>query len=264
MVVYNNESLIERSLSSFADMVDEVLVVHDGPCTDSTLERAKKYTEHIFIREHAGTAESHRAFTYQAARNDWVLQVDADEYLSPELREALPMLVGKNDPAYDIAWPTVIHGTRYHRGYKRALFRKSRVSYIGVTHEFVRLLDPSVVPTHVETPLLHEPDNDDFCWSVFMEKHAPRARVHASELLSDFNKLQKWNYHDTGWNYPMNVQLAYPFVIGMIATPLFHWKEAMKKFVKQPAWYFFKYAFFTGIYFQYLFYLVLRGKRATR
>ena len=45
MVIYNEEKLFERAIGSFYDLVDEIIIVHDGKCIDQSLEIARKYTE---------------------------------------------------------------------------------------------------------------------------------------------------------------------------------------------------------------------------
>ena len=36
MCVYNEEKIIEKALKSTIDYVSEIVVVHDGPCSDKT------------------------------------------------------------------------------------------------------------------------------------------------------------------------------------------------------------------------------------
>jgi Glycosyltransferases involved in cell wall biogenesis len=62
IVVYNEEKVIKRCLDSIKNVVDEIILVHDGPCKDRTLEIAKRYTNKIFIRPHVGMMESTSCF----------------------------------------------------------------------------------------------------------------------------------------------------------------------------------------------------------
>ena len=48
IVAYHEENLIERCLRSLVDVVDEIIVVHDGPCLDKTIKIAQKYTSKVF------------------------------------------------------------------------------------------------------------------------------------------------------------------------------------------------------------------------
>ena len=84
LVVYNEEAVIERCLQSIKGQVDEIIVVHDGPCADKTLEIAKRYTDKIFVRDHAGVMEAHLVFAFQQAQSEWLFRIDADEFLDVE------------------------------------------------------------------------------------------------------------------------------------------------------------------------------------
>ena len=55
-------------------------MVHDGKCTDKTLEIAKEYTDKIFVREYVVGMEAHLAFAFKQARGEWLLRFDADEF----------------------------------------------------------------------------------------------------------------------------------------------------------------------------------------
>ncbi|MEJ0053257.1 MAG: glycosyltransferase [bacterium] len=135
LVVYNEGEKIEACLKSLRDVVNEIIVVHDGPCTDDTLMICAKYECKIFTRERLGNAEPHRPFAIAQSNYDWVLQIDADERLSEGLRSALGELT--NDPevdAYTFRWVTDINGTKSNWLVKRILFRKSKMYAVGFPH----------------------------------------------------------------------------------------------------------------------------------
>ncbi len=90
VVARNEERLIARCLSSFADLVDEIIFVHDGECEDRTLEIAEEYGCRIYVRPLRGHADASKVFALSQARYDWILGVDADEFLSSGLRAAPP------------------------------------------------------------------------------------------------------------------------------------------------------------------------------
>lgn len=80
IVLRNEEKVIERCLQSVKLISAEIIVVHDGPCTDNSLVIAKKYQAKIFQEKYIGEAEFHRPLTYTKAQGDWILQIDADEF----------------------------------------------------------------------------------------------------------------------------------------------------------------------------------------
>ncbi|MBN8550316.1 MAG: glycosyltransferase family 2 protein, partial [Deltaproteobacteria bacterium] len=77
---------IERCLES-VKWCDEVIVVDSGS-KDRTLEIARRYTDKIFEREWPGFVAQKR-FALQQCSSDWVLNIDADEVVSPELRDQI-------------------------------------------------------------------------------------------------------------------------------------------------------------------------------
>src|SRR3989338_5428844 len=85
LVVYNEEQKIQRCLDSIRDIADEIIVVHDGPCIDKTIEIAKNYTSKIFIRDRLKGSDPHRLFILREAENDWIFMIDVDEFLSADL-----------------------------------------------------------------------------------------------------------------------------------------------------------------------------------
>jgi len=258
MVIYNEEALLERSLRSFADLVDEIIVVHDGPCKDRSLEIARKYTDNVFELERSGSAEWHRPRTYERARHEWILEVDADEYLSPELRVALPDLDYSAVDLFNVTWPTVRFGRRLRRGFKGALFNKWKLYRIGVTHEYPKASGERLVSKRVPQPLLHEPRYDDVSWSTFVQKWLPRAKVHASEYLADFRTIPKWNYQQAEWDQPTRWFIRHPLVGGMLIVPPLHWCLGIRNCVTERSWFCLKYGFFSGLYYFYVFSIVLR------
>lgn len=82
----NEEQMIENCLKS-AQGLGEVIVVDD--CSqDRTLEIVRKYTDRIFIHKMVDFA-SQRNFALKKARGEWVFYLDADERISPPLREEI-------------------------------------------------------------------------------------------------------------------------------------------------------------------------------
>ena len=86
---YNAEQHLRKVLDSVKDF-DEV-VVCDMESTDHTLEIAKEYGCKIvtFPKENHTCCEPARTFAIQSASNKWAFVVDADEIVTPELREEL-------------------------------------------------------------------------------------------------------------------------------------------------------------------------------
>ena len=101
VITRNEEDNIADCLTS-ASWADEIVVLDDGS-TDKTVDIAKKFTDKVFSRK-MDIEGRHRNYAYSLAKNNWVLSLDADERISPELAgEVTNLLRGEmKDKAYTI------------------------------------------------------------------------------------------------------------------------------------------------------------------
>src|SRR3989338_8692215 len=89
VITKNEEEKIERCLKSVA-WADEIIVL-DSYSTDKTESIAKKYTKKFYKKEFAGYGEQKQA-AINKCTNNWILEVDADEIITEELKEELQRL----------------------------------------------------------------------------------------------------------------------------------------------------------------------------
>ncbi len=87
IISYNEEQKLEDCLRSLAPVVDEIVLV-DSLSTDRTLEIARKYTDKIFEQKFLGHIEQ-KNLAVSKANNDWILSLDCDERLKPELQQSI-------------------------------------------------------------------------------------------------------------------------------------------------------------------------------
>src|SRR5574344_2508410 len=94
---YNAQIYLEKVLDSVSQF-DEI-VVCDMESTDSTVSIAEKYHCKIvtFPKAEHKSAEPARTFAIQSASSPWVLVVDADELVTPQLREYLYKRIAEPD-----------------------------------------------------------------------------------------------------------------------------------------------------------------------
>ena len=143
IICYDEEANIRGALES-VKWCDEIVVV-DSFSRDRTVEICREYTDRIYQREWPGFVEQ-KAFALEQARHPWVLNLDADERVSPELRREIEATLG--DPRADGYYiPRLVYylGRWWHRGgwypdYRLRLFRRDHVVWGGVDpHEKVIL-----------------------------------------------------------------------------------------------------------------------------
>jgi len=87
IISFNEERKIEDCLKSLQGIVDEIVVV-DSNSTDNTVKIAEKYTDRVIHQAFLGYIEQ-KNFAIEQASHDWILSLDCDERLSPELQAAI-------------------------------------------------------------------------------------------------------------------------------------------------------------------------------
>ncbi len=83
IVTKNEESNIKDALESVKDAAEIIII--DSFSTDKTVEICKNYTEKVFIKEWQGYAKQ-KQMAVDLAGCQWVLVLDADERVTPELK----------------------------------------------------------------------------------------------------------------------------------------------------------------------------------
>ncbi len=165
----NEEAAIAECLES-VKWADEIIVI-DDESTDKTVEIVKKYTDKIFHRKMENEGR-HRNWGYAQARNQWVLSLDADEIVMPELKIAVEKAIESDEfVAYDIPLRNYIsnYWVKYGGWYpasKVRLFRKDKFKYEeAVVHPRV-FIDGAT--GHLHADIIHKgyPDLEHFLNSV--------------------------------------------------------------------------------------------------
>jgi glycosyltransferase involved in cell wall biosynthesis len=96
VITFNEEENLPACLES-VKWADEIIVV-DSFSTDRTVEIARRYTDKVVQREWPGHVEQ-KNFALEQATKDWVLCIDADERVSPELAEEIRSVLAMPDTA---------------------------------------------------------------------------------------------------------------------------------------------------------------------
>lgn len=139
ILTYNEEKNIEECVQSVS-FADEIILIDSGS-TDNTCEIAEKlgvtFVHHPMDEGFAGQ----RNFALQQTLADWVLYLDADERITPELALEIKTIVEKNEPyAYNILRNNVVFGQPVGYGghgpdYSLRLYPRAAISWQGDVHE---------------------------------------------------------------------------------------------------------------------------------
>jgi glycosyltransferase involved in cell wall biosynthesis len=142
---------------------DEIVVV-DSASTDATVEIARRYTDRVVVRPWPGYVDQKNHAAALAA-HDWILSLDADEQVTPDLAAELQALLRTAPAAAGYRVPRVtfhlgrwIRSTDWYPDYQLRLYDRRRARWTGRhVHESVRADGPVL---DLRSELQHYPYRD--------------------------------------------------------------------------------------------------------
>jgi glycosyltransferase involved in cell wall biosynthesis len=180
LITQNAAAQLPECLASVA-FADEVVVVDSGSA-DDTAEVAARYGARVVAKEWLGYGRQ-KQFAVEQAAHDWVLCLDADERVSPELAASLVRaLESPETPVYRMArrnrflgrW--LRHGEGYPDWSPRLFDRRQARWSDDVVHEKVLY---AVTPGTLAGDLLHDSAED---LGRYLEKQNRYSTLAAQEL----------------------------------------------------------------------------------
>ena len=185
----NEEDRITPCLESLKGFADEI-VLFDSGSTDRTVEIAKAYTDKIWVTEDWPGDGFQKARAFEQCSCDWVLIIDADEYLDENMKaEITKQLSDPNlaEVAFKLPWGNLIldqlmkHG-RSARAPKRLFKREGAEITKVIVH--ANVLTEGKVSTLKNGYLMH---NSLRGFDHLMEK----TRTYSWETTKKYNKNEK-------------------------------------------------------------------------
>lgn len=189
IITKDEEKNISDCLKS-VDWADEIIVV-DSESTDRTIELAKQFTDKIFIRKWEGYVPQ-KKYALSLAANEWVLSVDADERITPELKEEILNLspadfFGFRIRRRNFLLKKEITSCGWEKDYQLRLMRKDKSSFSDrLVHEKF-IVDGNV--GMLNSPMLH------FTFYSFAEyflKINHYSSLKAEELFTKKKTVNSW------------------------------------------------------------------------
>jgi len=165
MIVKNEEDVLARCLSSYQEVMDEIIVIDTGS-TDNTKEISRKYTDLVYDFTWTGNFSDARNYSFSKATKEYIFCADADEVLNEENRQKMQVLKQTLLPEIDIVQMYYVNQLsndtntiyNYDKEYRPKLYRRIReFLWEGAIHEAVRL-EPVIYDSDVE--ILHLPQGN--------------------------------------------------------------------------------------------------------
>jgi hypothetical protein len=203
---------------------------------------------HELVTQHGGRfyegprcfqQEPHWPFAWWAARNDWLLRLDADEFPSKQMRQWLFDFRSLPEPLEDISgysccWPLwdgkkmVSSKWPNHRFF---LFNKKRVEFFAMAEQ-TPILQLSTIPT--DLILVHAPKRKSFgLGNVLYRKQAYKWRsIIARSLFNNTDRFPRWNWKTHGWPVGWERIRLHPFkeaICRLIMMPIYETRYLWRK-----------------------------------
>ena len=138
LITLNSEKTLKTVLEAVS-WADEIVLVDSGS-TDGTLEIARQFKAKIIYRVFEGYG-SQKNFATDQASNDWILSLDDDEILTPELQQEIQNLDFQNTECQGFKIPRslIFLGKllRFSGEYKRLTLRLFNRKYGNWNAEYV-------------------------------------------------------------------------------------------------------------------------------
>jgi glycosyltransferase involved in cell wall biosynthesis len=157
IIAKNEEEKLPGCLESI-DWADEIILV-DTDSTDKTVSIAKKAGARI-ISYPSGSFSDWRNAGLKAAKSKWILYVDADERVTPELHEELNLKMKSSVSPYAYAVPRknfILRKEMKHGGqwpdYQMRFFRKDKLK--GYKNDLHEVAEFEGKEGHLSNPLIH-------------------------------------------------------------------------------------------------------------
>jgi len=144
VITKNEREALADALRSVS-WADELIVVDSGS-TDDTVKIARQFTEHVHVRTWNGYIDQ-KNHAASLASHDWILSLDADERVTPELASEIQRLLGSNPPSHGYRIPRVsfyfgrwMRTTDMYPDYQLRLYDRRHARWTGkYVHESVKV-----------------------------------------------------------------------------------------------------------------------------
>lgn len=166
MIIYNAARTLRQCLDSVQELVQEIRIIDTGS-QDQSLAIAKQFGAQVASFEWCEDFSAARNASIEGLQSDWILILDADEFLPPNSRAYLRHVLCELSHSQD---PLILNGTQETPGRpglsKRCLFRNHQgLHFVGRVHEQLKGSRPATLEIP-ELVIAHQPtDNSEKAYS---------------------------------------------------------------------------------------------------
>lgn len=200
MIVKNEEEVLARCLSSVREAVDEIVIVDTGS-TDRTKEIAESFNAAIYDFEWVDDFAAARNFAFSKATKDYILWLDADDYLKDLDRQKLDSLKISLSPEIDSVMMD------YHLAFdsngkptsslkrNRLVKRSRQYRWIGAVHEYLEVYG-NVIHSDIAVTHKKEKAYTDRNLQIYRRRTANGEKLSPRDLYYFANELKDHAYYE--------------------------------------------------------------------
>ena len=157
----NEAHNIKDCIASVGDLADEIIII-DGESTDDTVEIAKNLGAKVVLFDTWQGYGPRRQEAQKHAKGQWILQLDADERLTPKLRDEIKEALGKaqGNEIFAIARESYLLSQKikhcgWYPDYVQRLYKNDFTHYnAALVHEKLEVPKGAVIK-YLKNPMTH-------------------------------------------------------------------------------------------------------------
>ena len=183
IVCCDNASTIERCVASVSGWVSEIVAVDSGS-TDGTLEILRSHAEVRVVEQPWLGYVKQKQFALEQCTQPWVLHLDSDESVEPDLRQAIETFITEDGRGRAGA---MVNRKVWYRGralnhawqpeWRLRLVRQGSAKWGGLDpHDAMEFLDPAALGSRLSGDLRHDSVPDI---AGFLARQVSHARIGA-------------------------------------------------------------------------------------
>ncbi len=130
LATYNEEKNLQDCLDSVKNLADEIVIV-DGSSTDKTVEIARKFRANVFVTDNPQIFHINKQKALDLSSKDWILQLDADERVSPLLAQEIKKILTMTNEEMETYQTTLENKTLFFRHQKLLEERDGKIGKEG-------------------------------------------------------------------------------------------------------------------------------------
>ena len=206
IIALNEADRIGRAILSVRDWVDEVIVIDSGS-TDDTRHIAGSLGARVMHHEWSGYGLQKR-FGEEQCKNRWLLNIDADEEVTPELEKEIRILFAMGEPpagGYVLRIRDMLPGEKNlspfaHTNFVLRLYNRDKGRF-------------SDSPVH-DSVIMHEDQQTQMLNAPVLHRSF-RSLAHAIDKMNGYSDMQAYNLQKRGLAFPM-LRLITEFPVAFI------------------------------------------------